>query len=144
MRVIDISDIANGNMTELGYFDTHPSSQSVSYSGAWNVYPFFESGNIIVSNIDGGFFILRDSQLAAGTVDSAEFAVYPNPADEVLNIRSEATAIESLEVSNTLGQLVISQEVNNSTNEQVDISGLTSGIYFLKINHNTVKRFVVN
>ncbi|MGH7178372.1 MAG: hypothetical protein ACREJC_13420, partial [Tepidisphaeraceae bacterium] len=29
------------------------------YHGAWNNYPFFPSGNVIVSDIDGGLFVLR-------------------------------------------------------------------------------------
>ena len=143
-REIDISDIANANMTEVGYFDTHPANQNVAYTGAWNTYPFFASGNIIVSNIDGGFFIIRSSSLGNTDVIPTDFAVYPNPATDVLNISSEATAISEIQITNMLGQQVLNQQFNDSSSEQINISGLTSGIYLLKINNNTVKRFVVN
>jgi choice-of-anchor B domain-containing protein len=56
LRIIDISDIANQNMNETKYFDTYPNNNNASYNGAWNVYPFFASGNIIISDIDRGFF----------------------------------------------------------------------------------------
>ncbi len=63
MRVIDISDIENGNMTETGYFDVFPSGNSAGYEGAWNVYPYFDSGNIIISTLySGGFFLVKSSQ----------------------------------------------------------------------------------
>lgn len=143
VRVIDISDIANGNMNEIGYFDTHPSNQAVSYSGAWNVYPFFASGNIVVSNIDGGFFILRESNLSAGDAINSEFALFPNPAEDFLSISSETIAINTVEIVNMLGQLVWQNTFDNSSYEQIDISGFTTGIYIIKINDNTVKRFVV-
>jgi choice-of-anchor B domain-containing protein len=144
VRVIDISDIANGNMTEIGYFDTHPSSQSVSYSGAWNVYPFFDSGNIIVSNIDGGFFILRDASLSTGGENTSAFGIYPNPASNYLNVSSERDTIHSIEIYTLLGQQVWNKTYNDSSTEQIDISGFTAGIYLIKINNNTVSRFVVN
>jgi len=59
MRVLDISDITNGNLSELGYFDTFPNSNSAQFDGAWNVYPFFTSGNIVISDIDRGFFLVK-------------------------------------------------------------------------------------
>jgi len=62
LRMIDISDIAAGNMTEVGFFDTHPENNNTSFSGAWSVYPYFTSGNIIVSDIERGLFILRKSE----------------------------------------------------------------------------------
>lgn len=62
MRVLDISDIGNGNMTESGYFDTHPESNNVNTNnGAWNVYPFFASGNLVISDEDRGFFLVKAS-----------------------------------------------------------------------------------
>ncbi|GAA4109171.1 hypothetical protein GCM10022393_05630 [Aquimarina addita] len=64
MRVIDISDIANKNMTEVGFFDTYASSNSASFNGVWNVYPYFTSGNIVISDIEQGFLLLRKSSPA--------------------------------------------------------------------------------
>ncbi|TYB78934.1 choice-of-anchor B family protein [Bizionia myxarmorum] len=59
IRFIDISTIGSGTMTEVGYFDSYPTNNSTSFHGAWNVYPYFASGNIIVSDIEGGLFIVR-------------------------------------------------------------------------------------
>jgi choice-of-anchor B domain-containing protein len=60
LRVINISSITN--MAEVGFFDTYPSSDAASFNGAWSVYPFFPSGNIIVSDINKGLFVIRKSQ----------------------------------------------------------------------------------
>lgn len=59
MRVIDISGISNGELMEVGYFDTFPGDDSAIFRGAWSVYPFFSSGNIIISDINSGFYIVR-------------------------------------------------------------------------------------
>ncbi len=62
MRVIDISDIENSNFYETGFFDTYPSNDIAGYQGAWNVYPYFGSGNIVISNyLSGGFFLVKSS-----------------------------------------------------------------------------------
>lgn len=61
LRAIDISGLNSGVMTETGFFDTYIPNDNTAFNGAWNVYPFFQSGNIVVSDIEGGLFILRPS-----------------------------------------------------------------------------------
>ena len=59
IRVADISDIATGNLFDTGSFDTFPSNNNTSFNGVWSIYPYFSSNNIVISDIDGGFFIIR-------------------------------------------------------------------------------------
>jgi choice-of-anchor B domain-containing protein len=61
VRFIDISDISNGSLREVGFFDTYINNNSTNFNGAWNVYPYFKSGNILISDIEGGLFIVRKS-----------------------------------------------------------------------------------
>ncbi|QMU64391.1 MAG: choice-of-anchor B family protein [Flavobacteriaceae bacterium] len=61
VRMIDITNIGNGTMAEIGSFDTSPANNSAAFNGVWNVYPFFSSGNIVVSDINNGLFIIRKS-----------------------------------------------------------------------------------
>ena len=61
VRIIDISNIENKSFTEVGFFDTYPESNGASFNGTWNVYPYLPSGNIIVSDIERGLFVIRKS-----------------------------------------------------------------------------------
>jgi choice-of-anchor B domain-containing protein len=61
MREISISDIGNQSMSEVGFFDTYPENDNANFNGVWNVYPYFESGNIIISDIEKGLFIVKKS-----------------------------------------------------------------------------------
>jgi len=61
VRMIDISDIENKNLSEIGFFDTYPENNNANFNGAWNVYPYLPSGNIIISDIDRGLFIVKKS-----------------------------------------------------------------------------------
>jgi len=61
VRFIDISAISSGTLTEVGFFDTYPNHNNAAFNGVWNVYPYFESGNIVISDIEGGLFIVQKS-----------------------------------------------------------------------------------
>ncbi len=61
VRVLDISGIGGKTMTETGFFDTFPSSNTASFSGVWSVYPYFESGKIIISDMNRGLFVVKKS-----------------------------------------------------------------------------------
>lgn len=62
LNVLRIEDMANADFSEAGYFDIYPSSDSSSFNGAWSNYPYFDSGNVIVSGIEQGLFVLRFDQ----------------------------------------------------------------------------------
>ena len=58
LRVLDIGDPENP--VEAGHFDTTPIDADTSgFVGAWSVYPFFESGSVLVSSRTGGLFVVR-------------------------------------------------------------------------------------
>ena len=61
VRVLDLSQIENNNLTEIGFFDNYPENDNAAFDGVWNVYPFLMSDNIIISDIDRGLFIIRRS-----------------------------------------------------------------------------------
>jgi choice-of-anchor B domain-containing protein len=57
LRILDLAKIATGELTEIGYFDNIPSSDSASFEGAWAVYPFFPSGTVVFNGIDGFYIV---------------------------------------------------------------------------------------
>ncbi len=61
VRILDISDIENRNITELGFFDTYPQNNTPSFDGVWSVYPYLASGKILVNDQNSGLFIITKS-----------------------------------------------------------------------------------
>ncbi len=59
LRVLDASDVAQGSLRELGFFDIYPADDGPAYNGAWTSYPFFASGAVIVNGIEQGLFVVR-------------------------------------------------------------------------------------
>ncbi|MCB0466429.1 MAG: choice-of-anchor B family protein [Aequorivita sp.] len=144
LRVFNISDIENQNMVETKYFDTYPSSNSANFDGAWSVYPYFASGSIVISDIDRGLFIVRDSSLGVHDNSISSFAIYPNPAENLVNITSKTEPIVQVEIFNTLGQKVMSKNFEEDLSETIDVSLLQTGIYFLKVNATSTKRLLID
>ena len=72
--------------------------------------------------------VLKVNDFEFGT----HFTLYPNPVKDVLNLQSkDNTAINSIEIYNILGQVVLAVPNAIST---VDVSKLQSGNYFVKVN----------
>ncbi|MBR6272158.1 MAG: T9SS type A sorting domain-containing protein, partial [Bacteroidales bacterium] len=83
------------------------------------------------------------------STDSGIFAVYPNPAKDVLTIHHSEFRINSFHfvegfavpnsefhITNLLGQTVMSGTLTDTT---IDISSLPDGLYFFTIDNHTVK-----
>jgi len=150
MRVLDISDIDNMNISEVGYFDTWPADDNASASigdpGAWNVYPFFESGNILISNFsdNGGLFVVtkNDNILSAPETNMDAFSVYPNPTEATVMIASEANVINTIEIYDMLGKQLAAIETKEVSSREIDLTSFESGIYLIRLNKSTTVRVV--
>jgi choice-of-anchor B domain-containing protein len=61
LRILDYDrrSLAAGQLREVAYFDVFPASDIDDFLGTWSNYAYFESGNVVVSAIDSGLFVLR-------------------------------------------------------------------------------------
>ncbi|MCL2131232.1 MAG: M28 family peptidase [Lentimicrobiaceae bacterium] len=78
---------------------------------------------------------------------ASAFSLYPNPTGNVLRIAAypQNTAISRISIYDYMGREVLKNENINSYPYNIDVSGLESGLYVVKIVHSNglqVKRFV--
>ena len=59
--VISINSLNRVTSTNVYSGINYPADDNAAFDGVWNVYPFFASENIIISDIDRGLFIIRRS-----------------------------------------------------------------------------------
>ncbi|MGH7179584.1 MAG: choice-of-anchor B family protein, partial [Tepidisphaeraceae bacterium] len=63
LRILKIGDLTSNNssdwLQEVAFFDTYNANDGATFNGAWNNYPFFPSGNVAISDINGGLFVVR-------------------------------------------------------------------------------------
>ncbi len=60
---------------EVGYFDTHPSTDAAQFDGTWSNYPFFASGIVAVSDISRGLYLLQPQ--LGGAAEDARIVATP-------------------------------------------------------------------
>jgi hypothetical protein len=77
--------------------------------------------------------LLTGQKLATGTSEliKTNFKVYPNPVNDVLFIQSAHLTNDTVYLYNALGELVMTK-ILSKTNESIDISTLSSGVYILR------------
>ena len=102
LRILDVTDIANGGLTEVAFFDMVPGGDSPwSLYGTWGNYPFFDSGIVIVSVRTQGLFVLRPNlvdhiqpKVARAVVDRETLTLtYGEALDETATPAIDAFAV---------------------------------------------------
>ncbi|MBT7851196.1 MAG: T9SS type A sorting domain-containing protein, partial [Formosa sp.] len=85
-----------------------------------------------------GYGVLIDDVCIAATSlgledvnTTSNFTYFPNPVNNVLSIKAQAS-IDSITVYNMLGQTVV-RSTPNTTTTAVDMSGLQTGAYFVQV-----------
>ena len=57
---VSVVDASNpSNLIEVGYYDTSIGYSGIGFNGAWGTYPFLPSGNILVSDIENGLYVIE-------------------------------------------------------------------------------------
>jgi len=73
LAVIDITDPRQPRLT--GVYDTYNSGVNNTFAGCWGVYPFLALDKILLSDLDGGLFVVDATAALAGprTVSAANY-----------------------------------------------------------------------
>ena len=137
LRVFDISD--PNNPIQTWKYDTYPQditycaihTPHLSYKGAWGVYPYLPSGNIIVSDMQTGLYII---DLSAGTTNVIESSfqhyIFPSPVTDRFTIKSKA---DNIIIYNSLGVAIKEKKLNGNQNT-IFRDKLANGLYFYSLN----------
>ena len=129
LRVFDISDPYNP--IQNWQYDTYSSTNYAGYKGAWGVYPNLPSGNIIVSDMQTGLYII---ELSGGTTHIIESNlssnIFPNPATDHITIANQDA--DNFILYNSLGKELMSNKLikNQPT---IKRENLTNGLYFYSL-----------
>jgi len=119
------------NPVLLGYYDTSQLDHQQSYEGAWGVYPFLPSGNILVSDMQTGLWIFQlDPILSTNQLTDKALNIWPNPVSETLNIHTSAK-VNSFAILDLGGKEVLAGKMESQVAIQVD--NLQKGMYIIRI-----------
>jgi choice-of-anchor B domain-containing protein len=154
LQVYDISDPQNPIRTH--YLQTSNISHRDNYEGAWGVYPFLPSGNILVSDMQEGLFVIENIgncglTSTAEILPSNTIEVFPNPANEYLNInfRDLPAGADVLTQWKTIDGRNIGNSISLALQDNIQLKNLptANGIYLLTLqneNFQIVKKVFIH
>jgi hypothetical protein len=157
-----IYKVTDAGATLIG---TGNSTASISDT-AYHTYRLVRSGNTVTAYVDGAVYLTEtdDALVADGltgmgsyndiaffddfknetspatTVDTksvTSFEIFPNPASDNITVQSESM-VSRIIVRSLLGQELINRQVEKTGTIHVDVSGLSSGFYFITVFNNEV------
>jgi len=111
-------------ITDTTYVDEIPNPDPATYE--YYVKALFEDRECEANSEIFSIFVGLE-ELSSGSIQ-----IFPNPATEVVQVRSEFT-INAIEVMNFLGQAVYTQEGVDARSTKINVSNLQAGVYFVKV-----------
>jgi len=119
-----------------------------AHTWAGSIIPFSGTNYDIDASVEIWNFVSQydlNGKIDCGTTGIEEptasnLTVYPNPARSQINIEGLNQESE-FELISVLGERVLSGKVNNAAN-QISVSNLTKGVYFLKIENDVFELIV--
>ena len=156
MDGLQVFDISNpSNPIRVGYFDTYWQNTpglypSPGYAGAWGAYPYLPSGNILVSDMQNGLFVLDPSALSGISSPTKKqlFSIQPNPVlkgNKITISLNNSVENASMTISDMTGR-IIERNVLTGNKKIIDTSIFSAGIYCLTILNNgqlNIGRFII-
>jgi choice-of-anchor B domain-containing protein len=110
LRILDIGNVFEQEISTLGFFDSQPMDDFQDYSGTWSNYAYFPSGTAIMSDMYTDFFILRPTLINAyryaevcANADGVEFYVDVTSSQSITSAVS--TDFLPINMSVTVGDL---------------------------------------
>ena len=133
LYMFDCTDPAHPSLA--GYYDTSTEMhQDDWYRGCWGVYPFLPSGNILVSDMQSGLWVLG-SPLVSGVetidVNTDAISVYPNPTTDLLYL-PQVVGDAVFQIVDMRGKLA----VNGNANGTIKVTDLSPGLYTLLLQND--------
>jgi len=95
-----------------------------------------DTSNVVVLTVNNNVGINENSR-------DDLFSIFPNPAQSVINVKADATLLESLyNVYDNTGKVVLSGKIN-SENTVIELGNLSGGIYLFTVGENMKQTFKV-
>ncbi|MCB4808788.1 PKD domain-containing protein [Tamlana sp. 62-3] len=102
----------------------------------YNQSPVICGDGFVLRGDDYGITVSNSLSTVESLVEEHIFKIYPNPANNYLNVfLSNSEKISSFKIYDVFGKIILKNELQRS--EQINISKLQTGIYFIKVKTET-------
>jgi hypothetical protein len=144
--IFNIKNKSNIVVDAYYHTSTFPPPSYDGWKGCWGVYPFFPSGNIAVSDMGEGIFMLRrDSTILSieRQIGSEGVQLWPNPSNGKINISISNTIHFPIDakVFDIYGKLLLQKQLDEATFE-LDCSEFTAGYLIVELSNRNFRKLI--
>ena len=136
LQVYNIADPTNPQ--KVAYYNTYLEDDHESYRGAWGVYPFLPSGNILVSDMQYGLYVLslNEDGLSQDEISEDLLSIHPNPFNEILTLNLvESAKSYNFSLTDLQGKEVFQTQLNG-TKQTIQLpTSLSMGVYVARVSN---------
>ncbi len=148
LQIFDISKNVEQGPEKVAWYKTYTQPDYLGGKGAWGVYPFLPSGNILVSDREKGLFVFDIEDRFIPDLGDNDFVIYPNPVVNYFNVVVKPElGIRELNVYDLRGRLIYNTQNDESKSEFFDVFlDAASGLYTVELvgqSENYVSKLVV-
>ena len=153
LRVSDENDLFSGNIVcGIGHLTSFFPERLMNQDKGYRVDGlrcYWEEGELVfkigTEDCDAIYDELHGIEEEGPSTGSGALTVYPNPANNVLFVETRLIAslptANEYRITNLMGQTLLQGNIN-AENQQIDISTLPSGMYFISVGEQTSKFMV--
>ena len=143
--VFDISDPANPVLA--AFYDTCTIPNTGSYKGAWGVYPLLPSGNILISDMQNGLFVLHPNigEQITDQVDEGKnenIRCFPTRLGNTNQVQLSGLPLQKIDVLvyNELGQKIYQNDSRGAKTFGFSLPSIAQGVFFVHLQWNNTEK----
>ena len=105
----------------------------VSPLGIANIRLIDQHNQVIGTNPRTGNLVLDETLLINSTPQAAGISIFPNPARDLLHLKSQFAHLEQMQLFTATGQLVYQETLNSLQQHSISTETLPEGLYLLQL-----------
>jgi hypothetical protein len=132
--VAPFTKLNSSPVTALTYVDVHPSTTPLGSKWKYFVTSYFKNSEdqSFLCEASSDTILVLFPATGMNELTNGQVMIYPNPATEVVNIKSDYT-INSIDVINFIGQTVYTSNKVDAKTAKIDVTTFKVGVYFVKV-----------
>ncbi len=123
------------NMIKVASYDTWPNA-CVGYNGTWGAYPYLPSGNLILSNIEDGLFVLTPTYIQACRLEG--FVTDSATGTPLYNVNVQILNTGVMSGTDLSGNYKTGYAYSGNYNAEFTYAGYATRIIPVTLNHGQV------
>ncbi|MCB0662610.1 MAG: choice-of-anchor B family protein [Saprospiraceae bacterium] len=146
---LQVYDISNPDFPErVLYYDTSVEPEDRNYKGAWGVFPFLSTGNILVSDMQEGLFVIKGlgdncqpnanlepcKEMTTSLEENSAstfYGVFPNPSNGHFYLHLPL-GTDQVQIHDGMGRLVLEKACKGVKKEEINLPvDVQNGIYYV-------------